>query len=246
MLPAITILVCTYNRPVELIRVLDALSQFLRYDGEVRILITDDHSPAGYKEKLEESRVWQVLNPRFISTSQNGGWGANVNNGLFHCDTEFIFFLEDDYVLTDFLDLSIGVATMIAQPDLGMIRYRGTAGDHLIYHQFEADIYRHLPDFRQGVGLPGKVSYLQIDSGSPSLYIYSHGPHLKSTRFHSFYGPYPTGMKLGATEEAYAHTVKDGMVLPYAPSIAIFPEWIAMKWDHIGESYQHGELDKGK
>jgi len=30
---------------------------------------------------------------------------------------------------------------------------------------------------------------------------------------------------------------------PFAPVIAIQPEWIAMHFDHIGVTYQHTELD---
>jgi hypothetical protein len=133
---------------------------------------------------------------------------------------------------------------METKPDIGMVRYRGTAGDHLIYHQFEADIKEYYNDYQMGVGLPGKLSYLQLDSGSPSLYIYSHGAHLKHIRFHKHYGLYPEGLLLGQTEEAYAHTVKDLMKAAGAPAIVIFPEYIPMWFDHIGQSYQLTDHDK--
>jgi hypothetical protein len=116
----------------------------------------------------------------------------------------------------------------------------------VVYHQFESDISDYCPDYQDGVGLPGKLTYLQLDSGSHALYLYSNGPHLKHIRFHAVYGMYPEGKRLGETEEAYAHTVKDRMKLPDAPAIAITPAFIPMLWDHIGVSFQHSEADKGR
>lgn len=250
MFPPVTMLICTYNREQELIETLHALHDNIYYEGERRYLICDDCTPpdqdGDYLTRLKSHAIWKTLKPRFIPTEINSGWGVNVNYGLLHVDTPYTFFVEDDYLLMKELDLREGVAIMEAHPHVGMIRYRGTAGDHLVYHQFEANIAHHMPDYHQGLGLPGRISYLQIDSGSPSVYIYSHGPHLKHFRFHQFYGMYPTGLKLGETEESYAHTVKDQMTLPNAPGIAILPDWIPMWWDHIGQSYQHTELDKAK
>lgn len=243
MFPDITVLVCTYNRPKELILTLEALDTHMQYAGALKFLICDDHTP-GYLSKLKSKPIWKQLDPQFVSTEVNSGWGANVNYGLAHVETDLVFFIEDDYILKETLNLSIGAALMNARPDLGMLRYRGTAGDHLLYHQLEADIRADLPDYIQGVGVPGKVSHLQIDSNSPSLYIYSHGAHLKRKRFHEFYGLYPIGLPLGQTEETYAHTVKDKMKEAGAPGIAILPDWIPMWFDHIGTSYQHTEHDK--
>lgn len=246
--PLVVILVCTYNRVDELTKTLTALHENLQYAGELRYVVCDDNSPGGYLAKLKKRAIWKTLDPQFVSTSLNSGWAANVNNGMRHVfgsiASEFTFFIEDDYILTRPLDLTLGMAIMKARPDLGMLRYRGTAGDHLVYHQTEAVLDNILPDYQQGLGLPGRANYLQIDSGSPSLYIYSHGAHLKRGEFHDFYGEYPEGLKLGATEESFAHTVKDRMKLPGAPGIAILPDWIPMWFDHIGKSYQHTEDDK--
>lgn len=248
-LPPVTIQVCTYNRAEELSKTLHALEQ-IEYSGELQILVCDDHSPGDYEERVSSIFAWlgsplKGIKKRFLSTPHNVGWGANVNNGLRVIQTPYIFFLEDDYLLTETLDLDPAVALMETKPEVGMVRYRGTAGSRLVYHQFEADISAHIPQYREGLGVRGKMTYLLLDYGSPELWIYSNGPHLKSQRFHAFYGEYPEGLKLGMTEELYAHIVKDDrMRIPGAPAIAILPDWIPMKWDHIGESYQLGELDK--
>jgi hypothetical protein len=76
------------------------------------------------------------------------------------------------------------------------------------------------------------------------LNVYSHGPHLKTSKFHQYYGPYPEGSKLGETEEKFAHIVKDRLREdPHAPQIAIQPDWVSMRFDHIGTTFQHTEKD---
>lgn len=245
-LPPVTIGIITYNRIEALSHTLNALSEHLHYDGELRIIISDDCSPGDYAADCGKfmALTFRGSQQRFISTRQNGGWGRNANNLLVQCETDYLFMLEDDYVLKRDLDLNNAVALMGMQPHVGMVRFRGTAGMHVIYHQFEADIQAWNPHYAEGGGVPGKLTYLQLDGGSPDLWLYSNGPHLKRRMFHSFYGLYPEGLKLGETEETYAHQVKDRMMLPGAPGIAIQPEWITLWWDHIGISYQHTELDK--
>ena len=255
MLPPVTILICTYNRLREIERTVSALREYMSYSGELRWMIADDSSPGNYRQKLLSSpviksvldlRSLEPIKPHVITTPYNMGWGGNVNNGLAQTDTEFVFFIEDDYELTRPLDLDIGITLLLTQPHIGMLRYRATAGEHIVFHQMETNISAYFPNYQDAQGLPGKLCYFLLDGGSPSLYIYSHGAHLKRRSFHEFYGRYPEGLRLGATEEAFCHQVKDGMKRPGAPAIAILPEWVHMHWNHFGESYQHTALDKGQ
>lgn len=246
--PTVTLLLCTYNRPDEFRRTFYALAKQLHYPAaDLRVLIADDHSPGNYIRELERFvEDTSGLQCDFSITAVNSGWGANVNRALANVKTDYVFFCEDDYVLTRDLDLRVGVALLEATTDIGYLRYRGTAGDQIIFHQQEADLTPWLADYREGVGLPGKCSYLVMDGGSPGLYVYTHGAHLKRRRFHAMYGYYAEGLKLGATEEAFAHQVRDVMrgTPNRAPWLTILPEWIPMHWDHIGQSYQHSEYDK--
>lgn len=243
--PPVTILICTYNRLTEIERTIAALRDNLTYSGELRWVICDDSSPGNYHQQLTNSKILKPVKPTIVTTERNRGWGANVNAGLASITTEFCFFVEDDYVLTRPLNLDVGVALLATQPHIGMVRYRATAGEHMVFQQTEADIRAYLPHYQDAEGLPGKLCYFLLDSGSPSLYIYSHGAHLKRRSFHEFYGRYPEGLRLGSTEETYCHMVKDGMKRDGAPAITILPEWVHMHWQHIGASYQHTELDKG-
>lgn len=248
--PDVTIVICTYNRYKTIRKTMAALIKYLDYPKDkIHVLIADDHTGDDYLERLSNLKDFNHWHTGFIETPENCGWGCNVNYALSQVATDYVFFLEDDYVLTIPLDLRIGVAMLEVSDFMGMIRYRGTAGGHYILHHLEANLGKFLPDHRQGNGglVNGRVTYCLLDNASPSLYIYTHGPHLKRLNFHSgeHYGMYPEGLKLGATEETYAKHVKNRMkeAPNQVPAIAILPEWITMQWDHIGKSYQHSEWD---
>lgn len=253
LLPHITIVVVTFRRLNEIRKTIDALLKNVVYPRhKLHWLIADDHSdesnePMGeYVNEIIHTPRYKMLDMAASITPENGGWAKNVNLALSQVKTDFYFFIEDDYAVMKTLDLRAGVAMLLVKPEIGMLRYRGTAGGHVVFHQLEADISAYVPDHQDGVGLPGKLTYCLLDSGSPDLYLYTHGASLRRRSFDAFYGAYPEGLKLGATEEMYAHTVKDLMKTPNAPAIAILPEWIPMYFDHIGESRQHTEFDKGQ
>lgn len=243
-LPNVSIVIITYKRPEELQKTLDALKKNLEYPADkLTWIIADDHSGDDYQEMMSKYTRFHSLNLQWIVTSQNSGWGANANNVLRQVKDDYVFFIEDDYVLKYPIDLRVGVAMLEKMPHVGMLRYRGTAGMHVVNHQFEVDISDYVAGHHDGEGVEGKVTYMLLDSGSPDLWLYSNGPHLKHRRFHDFYGVYPEGIPLGETEERYAHQVKDGMKRQGAFAIAIQPEFVTMRFQHIGKSYQGTEAD---
>lgn len=244
--PEITVVIITFEREKELTETIERHADNLRYPFEkLSWLICDDCSPSHFAKRLAKRSAFKRLNIQVVETEQNGGWGKNTNWGLSHVKTPYVFQVEDDKRLYKPLDLCVGVALMEVHPDIGYLRYRGTAGDHTIFHQFEADISPFCPDYQDGsCGLPGHLTYLQLDSGSPTLWLYTHGPHLKHSRFHQFYGQYPEGLKLGPTEESYCHTVKNGMKQPGAPALVILPDWVTPHYEDFGQSFQGSEWDK--
>lgn len=248
-LPLVTIGVITYNRPEEIKATVAALAEHLIYPRErLRWVIADDSSPGDYLKKLSRLKLFKDLDVGFISTAANSGWGANANNLLDELNTPYLFMVEDDYVLTQPIDLRVGVALLENKPHLGYLHYYGTAGEPVILHQFEAEIGAELPEYRDGMSWPGKLTYLQLDGHSPSPYLYSNRPHLVHRRFHDYYGRYDEGRKLGDTEEAFAVRVKGTMQADpdHAPGIAVLPAQIVPVFDHIGRSYQHTEVDHAR
>lgn len=246
-LPALTIVIITYNRRAELKQTLQALYDNLYYDDErITYLIADDCTPGAYRDDvLHDFKEINFLNERieFLSTPQNSGWGSNSNHALSHVKDDVVLFLEDDRVLTEPLDISPYVALLMQHTGIGLVRLDGIGGHKTVLHTTETDISDYLPNYRQGMGAQGKLNYFLIDQNSPELWCYSNQPHLKHRRFHEWYGMYPEGLKLGQTEEIMAHTVKDGMKMPNAPALAVSLD-ATSKWDHIGRSFQGTEHDR--
>lgn len=246
--PEVTIHVCTYSRLHELISTVKSLIQNIVYPREcIHLLVSDDSSPDGYLDKLRRLPEFNYWRTTLLRTPKNSGWGANVNQGLRAISSPFIFFTEDDYVLTRPLDLRLGVGAILAQPRLGMIRYRGTGGTKVRFDQIEVDLKGKIDfEYREYLAyVTYKTTLLVLDHESPELWIYSNGPHLKSSKFHYDVGFYDEGLKLGKTEESFAHRYIDYCrAVNDHLKIAIFPEWVPMHFDHIGKSFQLTEADK--
>lgn len=251
-LPMVAVLILTYERHAELSLTLQALRARLVYPPDrLRFYIADDASPSG-TEALEGDPLFEGVT--WLVNEINRGWGFTVNQALklIHGDDaiDFVYFTEDDYVLTQNIDLVAAAAFMQEKRHVGLLRFRGTAGAPLVMHQFEADISAVVgPDWHEGEGsyVAGRLTYLQLDGHSPSAYLYSNGPHLRSKFFTKFYGYYSEGRQLGDTEEEYAIRVKGAMQQrpDDAPGIAILPDFIPMRFKHIGTSYQLTDADKG-
>lgn len=252
--PEIAVLIITYARPNEIRITMDALTTFLQYPKEkLHIIVSDDSTGGRYLADIRRNKSYKEWGKTFttIQTPERSGWGKHVNFALNYIrenlpQVEYVFQIEDDYMLTTTTDLQVGVALLETKPYVGMLRYRATAGMHTIFHQFEADISEYLPDFDESSGqIQGKLCYLQLDSGSHSAYLYSNGPHLKRLSWHSIeqYGLYPEGLPLGETEQSYAMWVKDKMKVDGAYGIVILPAYVTMKFAHIGHSWKGSEHD---
>lgn len=242
-LPPITVMIITYNRPDEIKLTLTALHDKLYYDGILTFLVADDSSPGDY---LRDLRKWTLRefggNVSFVSTPKNSGWAGNFNHAYSYITDDFVMLIEDDYIQTQPLDITPYAALMLAHTGIGLVRLDGIAGHKVVCHCNETDISDYLPHYRQGVCMPGKLNYFLLDNSSRETWLYSNRVHLKHRRFHDFYGLYPEGLRLGHTEESFAHHVKDMMLLENAPAIAV-PLDATSFFDHVGKSYQWTEFD---
>jgi len=242
--PLISIVIITFRRPNEIRKTIASLGRHLLYpQNRLQWIIADDSSGGTYLDDLKNDLKF-IPNLKVISTQTNSGWGANANNALAHCDGDFIYFQEDDYVLKKDIDLKAAIALMLVNLSVGLIRFDGIAGHRLLLHLAESDISEFYPEYRLGYGNMGKVNYMLLDRASRETWLYSNRPHLKRKSFHDFYGWYPVGLKLGETEETFAHTVKDGMERPDAPAIACMSGFVDRWFDDIGVSYQLTDWDK--
>lgn len=247
-LPEISIGILTYSRFEEIQQVVASLRANIIYPQEkIQWLIADDCSPDNYLERLRGCEVFNGLNVRFISTPRNSGWGASANNLLEHVETELLYVSEDDYVLSFKLDMRVGVGILETCPDVGLLRYGGTSGDMLYsYHQHEANVSEYVKENIYAADyVEGKATYLLIDVESPSLYVYSGRPQLGKLSWYYKVGLFPEGLSLGRGEDASCHKVKDYIrSTPDAQQIAILPDFINMKYRHIGgNSWQNSAHD---
>lgn len=247
-LPSLALVIVTYNRPEEIRRTVLALKENLTYDGTIVWYVADDCSPGDYALQV---RGWMqdllMQHVRLVQPSQNSGWGANVNYTLRASKEPIVFQIEDDYVLRKPIDLTPYVAMLLQSNDIGLIRFDGIAGHHVHAEASEIDIRPILPNYQQcPMCNPGKVHYWRLNAHSRELYIYSNRPHLKHRRFHDRHGKYPEGLKLGQTEESFAHRVKNNMMRDpdTTPQIVVPMGYELLNFDHIGISHQHTEFDK--
>lgn len=228
--PPLTILIVTYDRPQEIrttIRTLhDRAVSF--YPGPTRWHIADDGTSNNYVAELLHD--FQHLDVSHTITNRKG-WGANVNKALQSITTDYIYLNEDDYVPRRDIDLASGVALLEAETDLGIVRYDGVAGHTLNLG---------LRESKTGLGV---LNYCRISKHSPHLNVYSHRPHLRHRRLHDMIGLYKEGLSLGATEEEFAHRIKDGKYQDKPPHIAILPDGIISAFSHVGVSRQGGAHD---
>lgn len=217
--PSITVLIVTYNRPVEIRKTIDALKAHLKYPGRIGWLLADDNSPNGYTDAI----VQDYADLRFaVSVTNRLGWAGNVNAAMAKCETEFIYLNEDDYVSLYDIDLDKGVAILMSVQSAGLVRYDGVDGHKLSLEMCET------------ASPIGRVPYLKILKRSQGLNVYSNRPHLKHKRFHEVYGTYPEGLELGATETVFAHRVKENR----GPNVVILENGIRKAFNHVGRSWK--------
>lgn len=226
----LAIVIISFDRPIEIRQTIYALEHYLKYSGPQRWIIADDGSPEGQMRSLKIE--FAHLHPLILAT-QRGGWGRNVNNALRWVrdhGIEYIFLCEDDYMAMTDIDLDSGAEILGRHPQYGLVRYDGLAGHDLLLHLTEVDIHR------------GRTPILEILLQSRHLNIYSNRPHLRHRRFTDHYGLYPEGLPLGATEESYAHCVRDRY--ENGPKIISLANGIVRAFNHIGASRQGTEYDR--
>jgi len=237
--PPITIIILTYNRPVEVRRTIDALYDYLSYEGELHWLIADNTSPGSYARDLKHDYKGDKHFDVIQNPKGDRNWASNANYALSQNTNDLTIMLEDDFVLKTPIDLSPLAALLITNPSLGLIRLGGVQGHTgLNVTMMEHDISLYLPQYRQGMGMLGRINYWQIDPHSSQLFCYSNHPQLKHRRFHVAHGLYVEGLGLGATEECFAHQVKDNLLFSSSPQIAVPLELAVTYFDHIGVTWR--------
>lgn len=209
--PVVSVLIPTYNRPVIVQTAVDRLRQNLQYAGELEIIVGNDGEPIA------------VQGAQLID-EPSGSLGANLNRLINAANGDLLFQMDDDHWLIEPLDLTPHVEKLMIDPCAGWIRLMGVAGHN----------------YRLRMDMLPYSKYLIVEWTSPETYITSNRPHLKKREFHTRYGFYGVGLKLGQTEESFCMQCRTVAVHDSQPFYVMIPLDVHTEsaWQHVGESWQ--------
>ncbi len=158
-----------------------------------------------------------------IISGPRRGLGANLNKLIMTTETDIMMQMDDDHWLIQPMALDRHIARLRDDTRAGWIRLMGIAA-----HEYTADLID---------------DYWYVRWDSKFTYIPSNRPHLKHRRFHEFFGLYPSGLKLGQTEESFCLGCKDiAARYGYGPAPRVLVPLDCLtesSWQHVGESWQH-------
>lgn len=197
-LPKLSIGLVTFRRTNEAIRTIQSTSKNLIYPKELRSwYIGDDGSPA--QHHFEVMSAFAETGENFLGdhndrmrhtgseNTHNAGLGWNKTLGICHQNSDFVLWLEDDWVLEQPLDLERYVRLLMNREDVGVVSFRILS--------VGTDV--------QTVGHDGEVYIKYLRS---TQYAYSGNPHLRHARFTKSYGWFaedrnPGNMELGVDDQ---------------------------------------------
>jgi hypothetical protein len=192
----IVIIFQTYQRTGYALLTIEAAVKHLRYDGPLLWYVADDGSnewhPRDVVATLE--RLGQTI-VGFHAVRRGYGGNANVAWEAARQISPLSLWLEDDWQLSEDLDLWPYAALLMSDPNVGMVRLGylnpGLRGE-IISRQDRLwlDFEREPTDGNQ--------------------YVFTGHPSLRHTRYWEAYGEYPTGLIPGDTELAYAYQYRIG------------------------------------
>lgn len=208
----IIVILQTFKRTEYALATIAAARELLHYEGYLVWYIADDGSPIEHVRAVEDA-----AEPAGIHSARRG-YGANANaawHGVDHWSS-LTFWLEDDFVLRETLDLTPHAYALMESEDLGMIRLGYIDGAKLEPAQsFAGRRYHTLPR----------------EWPDASFYAFTGHPSLRHARYRAAYGEYPVGLGPGDTELAYAYQYRIG-----SGPLIVWPEGYPTEgtWAHVG------------
>ena len=209
----IAVIFLTFDRTQYAVRSLQSLKDHLRYP-DLRYYIADDGSRQDHIVTLLDMTT--DLNMIGWHTIPNGTYGRNANEAwqLTQQTCQLALFIEDDWELTEDLDLYRYACLLMEDSSIGMVRLG----------------YLNLNMAGRVFGHMGTL-YWRLDRDADD-YVFTGHPSLRHTRYWQAYGRYPEGLAPGDTELAYGYQYRRGS----GPDI-VWPNLNGDygKFAHIGE-----------
>lgn len=202
-LPAVAVVLYTYDRLSTAQQTLAALCAYLRYDGPLVLHIADDGSPdlldddsedtTPYVEALRQFAEGAMLGTSEVQTSLSVrmGYGGSYNaaSQITHTYADVLLPLEDDWELSRPFDITPLVRALedprVNCIRLGYIGYTQALRGEIIDVTIEGD---HLGKF------------LLFDPESPERHVFAGHPRLETRAFQKAIGPWPERIQAGQTE----------------------------------------------
>lgn len=217
--PPIAILLLTYKRTDYAIRTVQAISKHLRYAGDLLWYVADDGSDEEHYRTIN-TLIDSISDKRIgYHTIPNGTYGENATKGwhvaLDHSD--ITLFLEDDWELTQELNITPYVDLLLNEPRIGMVRMG------YLNLNMRGAVFGHM----------GKLFWELDRTADP--YVCTGHPCLRHRRFREAYGAIPAGLNPGETELAYALQYRDagfGPEIVWPAELGEGSNWFG----HIGEA----------
>lgn len=251
--PPLAVGIITYNRLPQLIDVINAYLSFLHYPSDKLLwILSDDGSPDGYLQEID-TRFPHLFTETLVH--QRRGMGHNWNRMIEACarHADFTLCCQDDWLLTEPIDLRLAVHFLRANGQYGMLRYHkltGHVGLPSVIREWDTRengiTYRH----GENEYVPEMLPYLDLlppFNGSNTFSPYSGGVHMRTRAFTRCYGEYGEGVGFSNSEADYMERVNKGLrENPDVVSrVAMFPHYIESRFKDISPfSYRLTDVEK--
>ncbi len=179
----ISILITHYNRPLELLKCLEAIKKSNLDDYE--IVVSDDKSEDENIKKIQKYDI-----DKLVLSTKNQGLAANINKGIKACEGEYIIYCQEDFLIQQKLkNVLPEFLKILDKNQVDMIRFTS-------YFKFNK-----LIKLSDDISLIPKFSFYNF---SQNYYQYSDHPFLVKKKFYNSFGRYleNTSGDYGETEYA--------------------------------------------
>lgn len=224
-LPKVSIVLVTYKRTEEAVRTVRTTIENLHYPSDLLgWYVADDGSPKSHMDAVmrELKKGRQKLigshNQKF-SENFHCGKGWNLGMGIAHQQSDFVLWLEDDWILEQPFDLTPYVRLLMENKQVGICSFRILSVGNEV----------------ETVGFNG-IHYLQYMR--TRQYAYSGNPYLRHARYTKHYGWFSENQNPGNVELDYDARYRADENGPWIWRPVGVDPWGV--WHHIGteKSYE--------
>jgi len=151
----ISISIPSYNRPKELLRLLDSIDT--KYPSKIQIVICEDKSPLREEVRkiVEEYKRLTIYDLKYIENPENYGFDKNIRTLIEEADGEYILYMgDDDMFIPDALDKFISFVEQHNECGYILRSYRN------IYKDGSIEYFRYYNEEKYFE--PGEKTYIEL------------------------------------------------------------------------------------